>query len=71
VTSWRQSRLDKQWIHQDVVYNFNYELEAEVHQFICDVVQDTDKEEYLRLFLHIGLIYTAEVVGCQSVARGC
>ena len=26
-------------------------------QFVCDVVKDTGKEEYLRPFIHIGFIW--------------
>jgi len=31
------------------------QLEPEVLQFVCDVVKDTGKEEYLRPFIRIGL----------------
>jgi len=34
-----------------------------VLQFVCDVVKDTGKEEYLRPFIHIGLdwIYSVTI----------
>jgi len=39
-----QSCLDKHWLHQDVVYNFNSELTGIGGASICiDVVKDTGK----------------------------
>jgi len=51
-----KSRLDKHWLDQDVLYSFHSELTGTgVLQFVCDVVKDTGKEEYLRPCIRIGL----------------
>jgi len=46
-----------------------------VLQFVCDVVKDTGKEEYLRPFIYIGLDWFAAVfpsVGrYRSIAAAC
>jgi len=51
-----KSRLDKHWLDQDVFLQFSFRVNwNQVLQFVCDVVKDTDKEEYLRPFIRIGL----------------
>jgi len=63
-----KSRLDKHCFDQDVLYNFHSELTGtglpEVIQFLCNVVKDTGKEEYLCPFIRI-------VIGLDFRKRHC